>query len=103
MEIHGHLNKYSIIFQSIIEEEFTKSEIKLINENINGTVDVLNDLLPDTTYMVGVLVITDDGNFNDQDILYGQYKTSYCKRKYFRSVFQLKSFKKSLLYIHAIL
>lgn len=31
--------------------------------------------------MVGVMLIADDGNFNEQDIVYGQYKT-LCMRKY---------------------
>jgi len=32
--------------------------------------------------MIGVLVITDDGNINNQDIVFGEYRTS-CIRKYF--------------------
>jgi len=66
----------------LTEDKFTKSEFKLINENSNGTTDILNNLEPDTAYIIGVLVITDDGNFNQEDIVYGVYKTS-CIRKYF--------------------
>lgn len=35
--------------------------------------------------MVGVLLIADDGNFNDQNIVYGQYKTP-CMRKYLLNI-----------------
>ncbi|XP_060850877.1 uncharacterized protein LOC132929506 isoform X2 [Rhopalosiphum padi] len=70
------LKYYQIFYKSIIEEEFTKSEIKIINENNTRTTDILNNLEPDTTYIIGVLIITDDGNLNKEDIVYGQYKTS---------------------------
>lgn len=43
--------------------------------------EILYDLLPHTKYLVGVLLITDDGNQNDQDIVFGEYITS-CIRKY---------------------
>lgn len=69
--------------------EFTKTEFKIINENNTRTTDILNNLEPDTTYIIGVLVITDDGNFNDKDIVYDQYKTS-CIRKYFGSTIETK-------------
>ncbi|XP_016657825.1 uncharacterized protein LOC100161662 isoform X1 [Acyrthosiphon pisum] len=72
------LKYYQIFYKPKIEDEFTKSEIKLINETSDGTIDILNDLIPDTTYMIGVLIITDDGNFNRENIVYGQYKTSHC-------------------------
>lgn len=52
------------------------SEIKPIVEKKYRPNDVLNDLEADTEYMIGVLLITDDGNFNDQDIVYGRFKTS---------------------------
>lgn len=35
--------------------------------------------------MVGVLLLSNDGNYNDKDIKYGQYITS-CKRKYFQII-----------------
>jgi len=54
--------------------------MKSITDN-ETSVEFLNDLESDTIYMVGVLVITDDGNYNDQDIVYGEYKTM-CIRKY---------------------
>lgn len=44
--------------------------------------EVLNELEPDTTYKIGVLVITDDGNFNEHDIKYSYLRTT-CVRKYF--------------------
>lgn len=70
------LKYYQIFYKSKTEEEFTKTEFKIINENNTRTTDILNNLEPDTTYIIGVLVITDDGNFNDKDIVYDQYKTS---------------------------
>lgn len=57
------------------------SEIKLINKTNNECIEILNDLDVDTTYMIGVIVISDNGNFNDQDIVYGTYRTS-CIGKY---------------------
>lgn len=68
------LKYYQIFYKSIIEKEFTKSEIKLINET--STTDILHDLEADTTYTIGVMVITSDGNFNREDIVFNQYKTS---------------------------
>uniref|UniRef100_A0A2H8TRV2 Tyrosine-protein kinase receptor Tie-1 n=1 Tax=Melanaphis sacchari TaxID=742174 RepID=A0A2H8TRV2_9HEMI len=70
------LKYYQLLYKSIIEEEFTKSEFKIIIENNTRTTDILNNLEPDTTYIIGVLVIADDGNFNYEDIVYGQYNTS---------------------------
>ncbi|XP_025196649.1 uncharacterized protein LOC112595599 [Melanaphis sacchari] len=70
------LKYYQIVYKALGEEKFTNSEIKPIIENSNGTNEILNDLDVDTVYLVGVLLITDDGNFNDQDIVYGQFKTS---------------------------
>jgi len=54
--------------------------MKSITDN-ETSIEFLSDLESDTIYMVGVLVITDDGNYNDQDIVYGEYKT-LCIRKY---------------------
>lgn len=48
---------------------------------MTSTEVIISDLEPDTEYMVGALLIANDGNFNDQDIKYGQYKTR-CMRKY---------------------
>ncbi|KAL4084644.1 hypothetical protein QTP88_027571 [Uroleucon formosanum] len=70
------LKYYQIFYKSIIEEKFTKSEIKLINETSNRTTVILHNLEPDTIYIIGVLVITSDGNFNREDIVFNQYKTS---------------------------
>jgi endothelial-specific receptor tyrosine kinase len=63
------------------EQEFTNSVIKPIIERSNTSNEILSDLKVDTVYLVGVLLITDDGNFNDQDIVYGQFQTS-CIRTY---------------------
>lgn len=60
-----------------------RSTLKLITDNNNGTTDVLSNLKADTEHKVGVLLVMDDGNFNDQDIVLGKYMTS-CIRKYFR-------------------
>lgn len=67
------------------ENKFHKSEIKCIDENINVTQEIISNLLPDTKYNVGVLIVTDDGNFNDQHVVYGEYKT-LCKGKYFEYI-----------------
>ncbi|XP_025407449.1 uncharacterized protein LOC112681404, partial [Sipha flava] len=40
---------------------------------------IINHLEPGTAYEVGAILITNDGNFNDQDIIYGQYNTT-CKQ-----------------------
>ncbi|VVC28415.1 Hypothetical protein CINCED_3A016464 [Cinara cedri] len=53
-----------------------RSNFKLITDNNNETSEVLSDLKADTEYTVGVLLITADGNFNAQDMVYGKYKTS---------------------------
>lgn len=60
-----------------------RSTLKLITDNNNGTPDVLSNLKADTEHTVGVLLIMDDGNFNNQDIVFGKYMTS-CVREYFR-------------------
>lgn len=57
------------------------SEVKPITEKKYRPHEVLNDLKPDTLYMVGVLLITDDGNLNEQDIVFGRFRTS-CLGKY---------------------
>lgn len=72
---------YDQCFKTLKEEQFLNSDIKPIIENYNETKETLISLEPDTVYLVGVLLITDDGNFNDQDIVYGTFKTS-CTRKY---------------------
>lgn len=56
--------------------------------NDNGTKEILNDLEPDTEYILGVLVITDDGNFNDKDVVYSKFRT-LCKSKYFYKLLSL--------------
>lgn len=38
--------------------------------------------------MVGVLLITDDFNYNDNDIVYGEFMT-LCERKYFLNNFRI--------------
>lgn len=41
-----------------------------------NSIDVtVNDLKPDTIYTIGVLLIMDDAYFNENDIVYGQYRT----------------------------
>lgn len=57
------------------------SETKSITDDYDELDEIINDLESGTTYFVGVLIITDDGDFNDQDIVYGEYKT-LCIRKY---------------------
>jgi len=64
----------------LIEKTFRNSEIKAINNTNNVTLEVIGDLESDTMYKVGVLLIADDGDFNEQNIVYGQYKTP-CMRE----------------------
>ncbi|XP_060872815.1 uncharacterized protein LOC132946770 [Metopolophium dirhodum] len=66
---------YKLFYKSLKENNFRSSEIQSINNNNNVTLEVIRDLEPDTEYTVGVLLIADDGNFNEQSIVYGQYKT----------------------------
>ncbi|CAI6356794.1 unnamed protein product [Macrosiphum euphorbiae] len=70
------LKYYQIVYKALKEDQFINSDIKPIIENSNETKETLSGLEPDTIYLVGVLLITDDGNFNDQDIVYGNFKTS---------------------------
>jgi len=69
----------------LIENTFRSSEIKSISNTNNVTLEVIRDLEPDTEYTVGVLLIADDGNFNEQNIEYGRYKT-LCMRKYLLNI-----------------
>ncbi|VVC38854.1 Fibronectin type III,EGF-like, conserved site,Immunoglobulin-like fold,EGF-like domain [Cinara cedri] len=69
------LKYYQLIYKLLNEDKFTNSEPKGISENNNGSTEILSDLKPDSLYKIGVLVITNDGNFNDQDIVYGHYRT----------------------------
>ncbi|XP_001948568.2 uncharacterized protein LOC100163240 [Acyrthosiphon pisum] len=66
---------YQLLYKSLIENTFRNSEIKSISNTNNVTLEVIRDLEPDTKYTVGVLLIADDGDFNEQNIVYGQYKT----------------------------
>ncbi|XP_060872331.1 uncharacterized protein LOC132946371 [Metopolophium dirhodum] len=66
---------YQLFYKSLIENTFRSSEIKSISNTNDVTLEVIRDLEPDTEYTVGVLLIADDGNFNEQNIVYGQYKT----------------------------
>lgn len=59
--------------------------MKSISNANNFTSEKIRDLEPDTKYTVGVLLIADDGNFNEEDIVYGQYKT-LCMRKYLLNI-----------------
>lgn len=70
------LKYYQIVYKTLKEEPFISTGIKPIIENSNETNETLSDLNPDTVYLIGILLITDDGNFNDQDIVYGEFKTS---------------------------
>ncbi|XP_060847647.1 uncharacterized protein LOC132927184 [Rhopalosiphum padi] len=70
------LKYFQIVYKMLGEQEFTNSVIKPIIERSNTSNEILSDLKVDTVYLVGVLLITDDGNFNDQDIVYGQFQTS---------------------------
>ncbi|XP_050064102.1 uncharacterized protein LOC114127525 [Aphis gossypii] len=70
------LKYYQMLYKKLDENKFNNSQIKPIIENSNNTYEILSDLEVDTVYLVGILLITDDGNFNDQDIVYGQFKTS---------------------------
>ncbi|KAE9526207.1 hypothetical protein AGLY_013838 [Aphis glycines] len=71
-----NLKYYQLFYKSLIENTFRSLEIKSISDTDNITTEIISDLEPDTKYIVGVLLITNDGNFNDQDIVYGQYKTT---------------------------
>ncbi|XP_060872332.1 LOW QUALITY PROTEIN: uncharacterized protein LOC132946372 [Metopolophium dirhodum] len=66
---------YQLSYKSLIENTFRNSEIKAISNTNNVTLEVIGDLESDTMYKVGVLLIADDGDFNEQNIVYGQYKT----------------------------
>ncbi|CAI6354595.1 unnamed protein product [Macrosiphum euphorbiae] len=66
---------YQLYYKSLIENTFRSSEIKLISNTNGFTLEVIRDLEPDTKYKIGVLLIADDGSFNEQNIVYGQYKT----------------------------
>ncbi|XP_008186132.1 uncharacterized protein LOC100169299 [Acyrthosiphon pisum] len=66
---------YQLFYKSLIENTFRTSEIKPISNTNNVTLEVIRDLESDTKFMVGVLLIADDGDFNEQSIVYGQYKT----------------------------
>lgn len=48
--------------------------------NIKVT-QTINNLIPGTTYYIGVQLIMNDGVFNEKDVVFGQYKTK-CLRKY---------------------
>eukprot|EP00102_Acyrthosiphon_pisum_P024417 XP_016661627.1 PREDICTED: uncharacterized protein LOC100163765 [Acyrthosiphon pisum] len=72
---------YQLLYKSLIENTFRSSEIKPISNTTNVTLEVIRDLESDTKYTVGALLIADDGDFNEQNIVYGQYKTP-CIRKY---------------------
>ncbi|VVC28416.1 Fibronectin type III,EGF-like, conserved site,Immunoglobulin-like fold [Cinara cedri] len=72
---------YQLLYKPLNEETFLKSEFKEIIENVSTVTETLNDLTPDTSYKVGVLILANDGNFNDADITYDTYKTS-CKQPY---------------------
>lgn len=61
------------------EHEYTKLGPNLIVEN-NKTTEILKDLKSNTEYKVAVLLMSDDGNFNEEDLVYGLYRTS-CNRK----------------------
>lgn len=78
----------SYVLKALNEEikNITKSELKLVDKYYKEY--ILSDLKPDTDYMVGVMLITNDGNFNDQDIVYGHYTTS-CLRKNLHILFIL--------------
>lgn len=91
LKLYGKSNYvfYYQYFQTLKEEPFISTGIKPIIENSNETNETLSDLNPDTVYLIGILLITDDGNFNDQDIVYGEFKTS-CIRKYFQQTIKLK-------------
>ncbi|CAI6352820.1 unnamed protein product [Macrosiphum euphorbiae] len=66
---------YQLFYKSLIENTFRNSEIKPISNTNNVTLEVIRDLESDTKYTFGVLLIADDGNFNEQNMVYGQYKT----------------------------
>lgn len=84
MNIH-HSIFFFLVLQSLIENTFKSFEIKSISDTNNITTEIISNLEPDTKYIVGVLLITNDGNFNDQDVVYGQYKTP-CIRKYILNI-----------------
>eukprot|EP00102_Acyrthosiphon_pisum_P025253 XP_016662463.1 PREDICTED: uncharacterized protein LOC107884572 [Acyrthosiphon pisum] len=67
---------YQLFYKSLIENTYKSSEIKSISNTNNATTEVIRDLELDTKYTVGALLIADDGNFNEQNIVYGQYKTA---------------------------
>ncbi|XP_060843558.1 uncharacterized protein LOC132923516 isoform X2 [Rhopalosiphum padi] len=68
-----NIKYYQLFYKSLIEDTFRSFEIKPIS---NTTSEIISDLQPDTKYKIGVLLIADDGNFNDQDVVYGQYNTT---------------------------
>ncbi|XP_060843561.1 uncharacterized protein LOC132923516 isoform X3 [Rhopalosiphum padi] len=71
-----NLKYYQLLYKSLIEDTFRSFKIKSISNTDNFTTEIISNLEPDTNYKVGVLLIADDGNFNDQDVVYGQYKTT---------------------------
>lgn len=62
--------------------------MRLINQSNSRIQEKLTDLQKGTKYMVGVLLITDDLNYNDNDIVYGEFIT-LCERKYFVNNFRI--------------
>ncbi|XP_060854158.1 tenascin-like isoform X2 [Rhopalosiphum padi] len=71
-----NLKYYQLFYKSLIEDTLRSFEIKPISNTNNTTTEIISDLESDTFYKVGVLLIAGDGNFNDQDVVYGQYKTT---------------------------
>lgn len=47
-----------------------------MNQSNSTGQETIADLQPETEYMVGVLLFTDDLNYNDQDIVYGNFTTT---------------------------
>ncbi|CAI6359203.1 unnamed protein product [Macrosiphum euphorbiae] len=82
---------YQLFYKSLIENTFRSSEIKSISNTNNVTIEVISDLEPDTKYTVGVLLIANDGDFNEQNIVYGQYKTPCMQPQITDYNIQLKS------------
>ncbi|XP_050436297.1 uncharacterized protein LOC126843040 [Adelges cooleyi] len=67
---------YQVIYkQASSELDFQYLDIKEIG-NSEYIVETIYNLLPDTPYLFGVRIITEDGNYNDENINIATYKTS---------------------------
>jgi len=67
---------YQIVFKiTSNESEFQYLDLKEIGEQ-NSVIEIMDNLKPGLSYTIGVILVTEDGNYNIEDIKTVNYSTS---------------------------